>query len=82
MYQSLFMCFRLNIKRTSAPEPDCDEDIQSQEGNPYEETTAEVIYTTVDFDTKRKPNMEQQMVSHTGDDSVIYSTVCRNQPII
>ncbi|XP_038557087.1 sialic acid-binding Ig-like lectin 13 isoform X2 [Micropterus salmoides] len=73
---------RLNIKRTSAPEPDCDEDIQSQEGNPYEETTAEVIYTTVDFDTKRKPNMEQQMVSHTGDDSVIYSTVCRNQPII
>ncbi|XP_044038555.1 basement membrane-specific heparan sulfate proteoglycan core protein-like [Siniperca chuatsi] len=84
---------RLNKKRTRAPESDCEEDIQnadyvnwpvfdndqSQEGNQSEETTVEVIYATVDFRTKRKPNMEQQMDSNNDDESVIYSTVCRYQ---
>ncbi|KAF1379534.1 hypothetical protein PFLUV_G00177050 [Perca fluviatilis] len=81
---------RLKSKRTRAPETDCEEDIQntvyvnypvfdnnqSQERTGCEEQTLELIYTAVDFHTKRKSNMEQQMASHN-DDEVVYSTVCR-----
>ncbi|XP_031168257.1 B-cell receptor CD22-like isoform X2 [Sander lucioperca] len=82
---------RLNRKRTRAPETDCEEDIQntvyvnypvfdnnqSQERIGCEEQTLEIIYTTVDFHTERKSNMEQQMASDNDDEGVVYSTVCR-----
>ncbi|XP_035472375.2 B-cell receptor CD22 [Scophthalmus maximus] len=73
---------RLNGKRTRAPETEPGEDVQnavylnwpvvdnSQEGN-----GCEILYAAVDFNTKRKTNMQQQMDSRNDDEEVIYSTI-------
>ncbi|AWP18964.1 putative B-cell receptor CD22-like [Scophthalmus maximus] len=42
----------------------------SQEGN-----GCEILYAAVDFNTKRKTNMQQQMDSRNDDEEVIYSTI-------
>ncbi|XP_036945482.1 B-cell receptor CD22-like [Acanthopagrus latus] len=49
---------------------------QSEGRSPCEGATAELVYATVTFHTKRKPNTEPQ-TDHDDDDDVIYSTVCR-----
>ncbi|XP_041813563.1 B-cell receptor CD22-like [Chelmon rostratus] len=84
---------RLKRKRTRAPEADCEGDTQnehyvnwpfsddnlSQESNRRDGASVEVIYATVEFHTQRK--LEQQLDSRHSDVSVIYSTVCRKQPL-
>ncbi|XP_029997611.1 B-cell receptor CD22-like isoform X2 [Sphaeramia orbicularis] len=74
-------------KRRFTSKIECEEDVQdpiyancpvfnnnqTQENN---EENLEIVYATVNFDTKRKTHMEQQMTSHD-DDDIIYSVVCR-----
>ncbi|XP_069380893.1 carcinoembryonic antigen-related cell adhesion molecule 6-like [Paralichthys olivaceus] len=82
---------RFNKKRAEKPEADHVEDQQetpsntlylnwprsenSNEGNQCEEQNIECVYTTIDFNTKRKSNMRRQMDSHNNDEGVIYSMV-------
>ncbi|XP_034448208.1 B-cell receptor CD22-like isoform X1 [Hippoglossus hippoglossus] len=79
------LCFRFNEKRAREPEADHVGDQQntvylnwpipdnSNEGNPCEGEQIETVYTNIDFNTKRKSDMQQQMDSHSNDEGAIYS---------
>ncbi|KAG7242860.1 hypothetical protein INR49_018115 [Caranx melampygus] len=82
---------RLDYKKTWAPQKDCEDNTKNavylnwpQVGNQCEGTPTDLLYVTVDFSIKRKPNMQQHMDSHNGDDDddyegVVYTSVCRDQ---
>ncbi|KAG7504774.1 B-cell receptor CD22-like [Solea senegalensis] len=87
---------KLNKEGTSAPEVECVEDMQdavytnwpvfdnsqSQPGNKYKaKTTEEPFYATVAFSKKTESNMQQQTATCNEDESVIYSTVWREQTL-
>ncbi|KAM8723151.1 platelet endothelial cell adhesion molecule-like [Acanthopagrus schlegelii] len=67
---------KLKKKRLRAKETNCEEDSERSQG---EGATVKVVYTTVDFHTKRKSNTKQQTDSHHDEESVAYRTMCRNQ---
>ncbi|XP_072225673.1 B-cell receptor CD22-like [Leuresthes tenuis] len=80
-------------KRSTSPETDCEVESQNAiyvnlpafDSSQKQERSLcepELVYATVNINTKRKTDMVQQMDSHDdGDASVIYSTVSRTQPL-
>ncbi|XP_062263237.1 myelin-associated glycoprotein-like [Platichthys flesus] len=74
---------RCKEKRAREPEADHEEDQQnmlylnwpmpdnSTEGNPCEGDKTETVYTTIDFNLKRKSNTQQQTYSHSNDEGAI-----------
>ncbi|XP_053299255.1 B-cell receptor CD22 [Pleuronectes platessa] len=76
---------RCKEKRAREPEADHEEDQQntlylnwpipdnSAEGYPCVGDKTETLYTTIDFNLKRKSNTQQQTDSHSNDEGAIYS---------
>ncbi|XP_041853486.1 B-cell receptor CD22-like [Melanotaenia boesemani] len=85
---------RIVKKRTISPGTDCEAEAEventiyanwamldagrSREGSVHE---SELVYATVNFNDKRKADMEQQMDSRDIDGCAIYSTVCRTSSL-
>ncbi|XP_008301556.1 B-cell receptor CD22-like [Stegastes partitus] len=78
---------RLSKKGTVSPEADCEVDAQNSvyvnwpvcDASKYNQCDGELVYATVNFNTKRKSDVVEQMDPLNDDGCVIYTTVGRNQ---